>query len=104
MENWVPNQETQLNVFVDNTQVEGTSQATKPKRRKYAQRAACWNNYDVVHIDKQMQKKCGTLLKNESGENGTSSMIKHTKRCKINPKNLEKKLENQTTLNFKKKK
>nr|KAJ0227033.1 hypothetical protein LSAT_V11C100045650 [Lactuca sativa] len=108
MENWVPNQETQIDdddVFVDNTQVEGTSQATNPKKMKYAQRAACWNDYDVLHIDKVRHskcKKCGTLLKTESGANGTSSMIKHTERCKMNPKNLEKKLENQTTLNFKK--
>nr|KAJ0218383.1 hypothetical protein LSAT_V11C300149270 [Lactuca sativa] len=55
MENWVPNQETQIDdedLFVDNTQVEGTSQATKPKKRKYVQRAACWADYDVIHIDK----------------------------------------------------
>ena len=92
-------------VFVDNTQVEGTSQATNPKKRKYAQRAACWNDYDVLYIDKVRHskcKKCGTLLKTESGANGTSSMIKHTEICKMNPKNLEKELENQTTLNFKK--
>nr|KAJ0207633.1 hypothetical protein LSAT_V11C500282980 [Lactuca sativa] len=75
MENWVPNQETQIDdedVFVDNTQVEGTSQATIPKKRKYAQRAACWNDYDVLHIDKVRHskcKKCGTLLKTESGAN-----------------------------------
>nr|KAJ0195633.1 hypothetical protein LSAT_V11C700382370 [Lactuca sativa] len=48
-------------------------------------------------------KKFGTLLNPESGGNGTSSMIRHTERCKMNPKNLEKKLENQATLNFKKK-
>nr|KAJ0211926.1 hypothetical protein LSAT_V11C400161910 [Lactuca sativa] len=86
MENWVPNQETQIDdedVFVDNTQVEGTSQATNPKKRKYAQRAACWNDYDVLHIDKVRHskcKKCGTLLKTESSAN----------------------VQNQTTLNFKK--
>ena len=92
-------------MFVDNTQVEGTSQATKPKKRKYAQRAAFWVDYDVIHIDKVRYskcKKCGTLLKTESGRNGTSSMIRHTERCRMNQKNLEKKVENQTTLNFKK--
>nr|KAJ0186908.1 hypothetical protein LSAT_V11C900472480 [Lactuca sativa] len=107
MENWVPNQKTQIDdedVFVDNTQVEGTSQTTKPKKRKYVLRAACWANHDVVHIDKvrlSKCKKCGTLLKTESDRNGTSTMIRHTKRCKMNPNNLEKKLELQTTLNFK---
>ncbi|XP_052627664.1 zinc finger BED domain-containing protein RICESLEEPER 2-like [Lactuca sativa] len=59
-------------VFVDNTQVEGTSQATKPKKRKYVQRATCWVDYDVIHIKKVRYskcKKCGTLLKTESGRN-----------------------------------
>ncbi|KAL7582409.1 uncharacterized protein LOC128128948 [Lactuca sativa] len=75
MENWVPNQKTQIDdedVFVDNTQVEGTSQTTKPKKRKYVLRAACWANHDVVHIDKvrlSKCKKCGTLLKTESDRN-----------------------------------
>ncbi|CAI9273223.1 unnamed protein product [Lactuca saligna] len=59
-------------VFVDNTQVEGTSQATKPKKMKYVQRAACWVDYDVIHIDKVRYSKCkncGTLLETESGRN-----------------------------------
>nr|KAJ0206386.1 hypothetical protein LSAT_V11C500283860 [Lactuca sativa] len=64
MENWVPNQETQIDdedVFVDNTQVEGTSQATKPKKRKYAQRATCWNNYDLDIANAKNVELCSKL-------------------------------------------
>nr|KAJ0215314.1 hypothetical protein LSAT_V11C300111710 [Lactuca sativa] len=109
MENWVPNQETQIDdddVFVDNTQVEGTSQATKPKKRKYAQREACWDDYDVIHIDKVRYskcKKCGTLLKTESGGNDTSSMIRHTERCRMNPKKFRKKSRKPNHFKFQKK-
>nr|KAJ0226816.1 hypothetical protein LSAT_V11C100042980 [Lactuca sativa] len=48
-------------------------------------------------------KKCGTLLKTESSRNGTSSMIKHTERCKMNPKNLEKKTIKPNHVKFQKK-
>ncbi|CAI9259391.1 unnamed protein product [Lactuca saligna] len=71
--------------MVDNTEIDnkdGKGQTIK-KKKKYVKRAACWADYDELKINNVQHSKCkwcDTLLKIDSGENSTSSMIRHTKR------------------------
>nr|KAJ0200489.1 hypothetical protein LSAT_V11C600329940 [Lactuca sativa] len=80
-----------------------TEKIKQQRRKIYAKRAACWTDCEELEVDNLQHSKCkwcDTLLKIESSENGTSSMIRHSKRCKKNPRKLEENLKKQITLNY----